>query len=137
MAGEGVEDVATQDEEGCAHEPLHDGVDTLGQPLRQDDGREPEQEHDEGMAERVQRCEPHRTSRFFLRARDVGERGDVVPVDAVAKAEAECGQKEAEVKGIVYADCRHERRHRCPPHRHSPSLVFAPPARMDVVCSDC
>ena len=59
MASEGVEDVATQDDEGRPYEPLHDGVDTVGEPLRQDDGREPEQEHDEGVAERVQRREPH------------------------------------------------------------------------------
>jgi len=59
MAREGVEDVATQDDEGRPYEPLHDGVDAGGQPFSEDDGGEAEQEHDEGVAERVQRCEPH------------------------------------------------------------------------------
>ena len=53
------------------------------------------------MAERIQRGEEHRTPRVRLRARDVGQRGDVVPVDPVPEPKAQRGDDEPDVERLI------------------------------------
>jgi hypothetical protein len=52
----------------------------------QDGERSEDQDH-QGVAQRVERAEQQRLPPVVLRARDVRDRGDVVPVDAVLEPE--------------------------------------------------
>ena len=60
------EDVRRENDERHADEAFHDAVDGRREPLREHDRSEPEDQDHKGMAEGVQRREPHRAARSVL-----------------------------------------------------------------------
>jgi hypothetical protein len=94
------EHVHAEQDERDADDAFHHGVDAVGKLGSKDDRQDPDREHDEGMAERVDRAVLERQSAVLLRAGDVRDRGDVVPVDAVPEPEQERRHDDADAKGL-------------------------------------
>ena len=81
-----------EDERG-ADEPFADGVQMARQrEVQKDDGRA-EEGDGERMAERVEQAELHAFTPVALNAGDVGDSGQMVVVEAVAKAEKKTGEE--------------------------------------------
>ena len=90
----------TEDDEGRPDDPLHHVVDAGREPLPEDDRSDTDHEHHQRVPERVERPEGERLRTVILRAGDVGDRGDVVPVDPVAEAEQEGRDEQAEPESL-------------------------------------
>ena len=63
-------------------------------------------EHHRGMAERIHRAEA-KPSPSIVACRDVGDRGDVVPVETVAQAEGEGGHQQTGGQPLPPGDSNH------------------------------
>ena len=104
-----------QHDEADADEPLHDEVDRFGEPLGEQDRHRAQHHHHRRVAQRVERRQPHRAPRLRLRARQVGQGRDVVPVEAVTEPEHD-GRDE---------DRRRDQIDHEAPHRDGPGGPFA------------
>lgn len=100
LQDEGSEDVDAEDEQGEADETLGPAVDSGGQAdaEKNDDGAE--SGDGEGVAEGVDHAEPEGGAPGRLDADDVGDGGDVVVIEAVAKAEHGCGEERDVERGV-------------------------------------
>lgn len=86
-------DVECKQDQRGADETLADGVQVPGQrEVQKDDGR-PEQGNGERMAQRIQQTQLHAFTPVALNAGDVGDSGQVVVVEAVAKPEKKTGEE--------------------------------------------
>jgi hypothetical protein len=72
----------------------------VGELGPQDDRRDPDDEHDERVAERIDRAVLESPAPLLLRAGDVCDRRDVVPIDAVAEPEQEGRHDDADAEGL-------------------------------------
>ena len=100
MPQEGDEDVDAEQHEGGADESLHRCVDRRRQPVGKHDGAHPEREDDNRVADGIEGGEGHRPTGALLRPGDVADGCQVVPIDAVAEAEAERRQQQPGVQGL-------------------------------------
>ena len=91
VADQRVEDVGPQHDQREPHHALQDRIDAGGEGPAELDGPQAEEEHHQRVAQRVQGGEEHGSPVGLLRAGDVGDGGDVIPVDPVPESEAEHG----------------------------------------------
>jgi len=104
---QGVEDVDAQDDQGGPHHTLQNRVDSGREVLPQGDGTDSEDEHDQSVSEGIEGGEEHRRPGRVLGTGDVGDRRDVVPVDAVPEPESEHGGDEADPEALSCRDGDH------------------------------
>jgi hypothetical protein len=97
---QGDEHEHAEDDQRGSDDPAHNCVDALGKFLSKQDRRCPDHEDDQRMPERVDRPERNRCATFVLRAGDVGDRREMVPVDAVAESEQEGGGEDTQAEGL-------------------------------------
>ena len=94
------EDEHAEDDEGEPDDALHDRIDARRKIRAQEDGRRTDHEHHERVSEGVEGAEDDRRATVLLRARDVRDRRDVIPIDPVAEPEQERRQEDAETEGL-------------------------------------
>ena len=116
------EHVHAEQQQRRADHPLHHRVDAARESFGEDDGGDPEREHDRTVPERVAGGEQHGAAGPRLRSGEIGDRGEVVPVDPVPQPEDERGHDHAEAQGPTghRADLDHPAplpERRCPPRR--------------------
>src|SRR5919106_2382586 len=100
MTDQRDEHVNAEYNERDPHDLRHELVDVLGQTFARHDRKDAEGEHDARVAYDVQRPEQYRVTAFLLRARDVGDRRDVIPVDPVAEPEPESRNEQPEAESV-------------------------------------
>jgi hypothetical protein len=89
-------DVETERDEREPDDAPRCGVDAGRDRATGQDGDCAEGRDHEHVPQRVHGCEQQRAAAFRLRARDVGDRGDVVDVEAVPEPRQEDGRDDAE-----------------------------------------
>jgi hypothetical protein len=94
------EDIHTEDDQRKSDDSWHPLVDPRRKMRADKNGNQAKSEDNQGVAERIERPEENRVPAIFLRAGDVGDRGDVVPINAVTKAETENGNDESETESL-------------------------------------